>query len=50
MRERGKSGQIKVVIGGAPVSKDYADEIGADAYGYDAAHAVETIRGLVGPA
>ena len=49
VRERGKSGEIKVVIGGAPVSKDYADEIGADAFGYDAAHAVETIRGLVGP-
>jgi len=50
VRERGKSHEIKVVIGGAPVSKEYADQIGADAFGYDAASAVETIRGLIGRA
>jgi 5-methyltetrahydrofolate--homocysteine methyltransferase len=42
------SGQIKTIIGGAPVSKAFADEIGADAYGYDAGHAVECIKTLTG--
>jgi 5-methyltetrahydrofolate--homocysteine methyltransferase len=48
VRERGLAGDIKVVVGGAPVSKEYADEIGADAFGYDAANAVETVKGLMG--
>jgi 5-methyltetrahydrofolate--homocysteine methyltransferase len=42
------SGQIKTIIGGAPVSKAFADEIGADAYGYDAGHAVECIKTMTG--
>jgi 5-methyltetrahydrofolate--homocysteine methyltransferase len=40
------SGRIKVIIGGAPVTKEYADQIGADEYGYDAAQAVESIQSL----
>jgi len=39
-------GRIKTIIGGAPVSKDYAEEIGADAYGYDCAQAVEQVKRL----
>jgi 5-methyltetrahydrofolate--homocysteine methyltransferase len=42
------SDRIKVIIGGAPVTKEYADQIGADEYGYDAAQAVETIKSLSG--
>lgn len=42
------SDQIKVIIGGAPVSEAFAEEIGADAYGYDAGHAVECIKTLTG--
>ena len=38
---------VKVIIGGAPISYDYAREIGANAYGYDATHAVERIKSLV---
>jgi 5-methyltetrahydrofolate--homocysteine methyltransferase len=38
--------QIKTIIGGAPVSQQFADEIGADAYGYDAGNAVEIISKL----
>lgn len=34
-------------IGGAPVSQEYADDIGADAHGYDAANAVDIVKGLV---
>jgi len=39
---------VRTVIGGAPVSADYAREIGADGYAYDAGNAVEKIRQLVG--
>jgi len=39
---------VKTIVGGAPVSSDFAREIGADAYGYDAVSAVEIIRGLIG--
>ncbi|MBC8384575.1 MAG: corrinoid protein [Candidatus Cloacimonetes bacterium] len=38
---------IKVIIGGAPVSKEYADEIGADAYAYDAGKAVEIVKKII---
>jgi 5-methyltetrahydrofolate--homocysteine methyltransferase len=41
-------GRLKILIGGAPVSADYAREIGADAYGYDAANAVDQVRRLIG--
>src|SRR5690242_2405724 len=34
-------GHIKMAIGGAPISQMYADEIGADGYGSDAANAVD---------
>ncbi len=48
VKERGLTGKVKTIIGGAPVSKEFAAEIGADAYGYDAANAVERVKGLVG--
>jgi 5-methyltetrahydrofolate--homocysteine methyltransferase len=38
---------VHVMVGGAPVSKEYADSIGADAYGEDAFEAVERARDLV---
>lgn len=38
-------GGVKTVIGGAPVSDAYAQEIGADGYGYDAASATQIVRG-----
>lgn len=37
----------KVVVGGAPISKDFADQIGADGYASDAAAALTLIKGLV---
>ena len=43
----GVRGQVKVMIGGAPVTQQYADEIGADAYGDNAGAAVNMARGLV---
>jgi methanogenic corrinoid protein MtbC1 len=40
-------GQVKVMVGGAPVTQRYADEIGADGYGDNAAAAVAVARRLV---
>ena len=40
--------QVKVMIGGAPVTQKYADEIGADGYAADAASAVDLARELLG--
>lgn len=37
----------KVVIGGAPVTQDYADKIGADGYAADAASAVDVVKALL---
>ncbi len=37
----------RVMIGGAPITQDYADEIGADGYAPDAASAVELARSLM---
>lgn len=39
--------QVKVIIGGSPVSEKYAQEIGADGYGTDAAQAVKLVRSLL---
>jgi 5-methyltetrahydrofolate--homocysteine methyltransferase len=49
-RARGLSDQVKIIVGGAPVSQQFADEIGADSYGFDAANAVDRIKTLVGTA
>ena len=39
---------VKICVGGAPVSADYAKEIGADGYAADAATAVELFKRLLG--
>jgi 5-methyltetrahydrofolate--homocysteine methyltransferase len=48
LKERGLLGKIRVIIGGAPVSDAYCREIGADAYCFDAANSVETVKKLLG--
>jgi 5-methyltetrahydrofolate--homocysteine methyltransferase len=45
--QKGK-GDIKMAIGGAPISQMYADEIGADGYGADASSAVDLFLKLAG--
>jgi methanogenic corrinoid protein MtbC1 len=40
--------QVKVMVGGAPVSQAFADEIGADGYAKDATLAVIKAKQLVG--
>ncbi len=44
VKDEGLYGKIKIIVGGAPVSKEYALEIGADAYSFDGANAVETVE------
>lgn len=46
LQEAGLRDRIKVLIGGAPVTAAYADQIGADAYAPDAASAVDLARKL----
>jgi 5-methyltetrahydrofolate--homocysteine methyltransferase len=48
--ERGRRDALRVIVGGAPLTQDYADEIGADGYSYDAAGAVELVKRLTGAA
>ncbi|MGQ9555263.1 MAG: corrinoid protein [Anaerolineae bacterium] len=48
LKEGGVRDQVKVMIGGAPVTQRYANEIGADGYAPDAASAVDTARALLG--
>jgi len=46
--EAGFRDKVKVVIGGAPITQSYADEINADGYAPDAASAVDLVKGLLG--
>jgi 5-methyltetrahydrofolate--homocysteine methyltransferase len=46
LEEAGLRDSVKVMIGGAPVTAAFAEEIGADAYAPDAASAVDTARAL----
>ena len=43
----GLRGQVKVMVGGAPVTRRWADEIGADGYAKDAMSAVALARELM---
>jgi 5-methyltetrahydrofolate--homocysteine methyltransferase len=36
--------RVRIIVGGAPLSAEYAKEIGADAYCYDGMNAVETVK------
>jgi 5-methyltetrahydrofolate--homocysteine methyltransferase len=47
LQEGGERDRFKVIVGGGPVTPEFADEIGADGYGADATRAVEVIKKLV---
>jgi len=47
LKEEGIRDDIIVMVGGAPVTQDFADHVGADGYGEDAAQAVEVARRLM---
>jgi corrinoid protein of di/trimethylamine methyltransferase len=48
LKEAGLRDGVKVMIGGAPTTRAWADEIGADGYSEDAIEAVATAKGLLG--
>jgi len=45
---RSAGANVKIMIGGAPITQQFADEIGADGYSPDAASAVDTALKLMG--
>ncbi|SMC33986.1 cobalamin B12-binding domain-containing protein [Sporomusa malonica] len=47
MKEEGIRDQVKVIVGGAPLSQDFADECGADGYAQDAGSAVDLCNRLL---
>lgn len=47
LEDAGIREQVKVIVGGAPVTRAWADEIGADGYAEDAIGAVEIARRLL---
>jgi corrinoid protein of di/trimethylamine methyltransferase len=47
LQSEGVRDSVKVLIGGAPVTKDYAERIGADGYGQNASAAVGVAKQLV---
>lgn len=48
LKEAGLLDKVKTLIGGAPVTQEYADKIGADGYAPDAATAVKKAREFLG--
>jgi len=48
LRQGNHQARIKTMIGGAPITKAYADQIGADAYAFDAAKSVDCANALLG--
>ena len=48
MIDAGCKDQVKIMVGGAPITQAFADEIGADAYTPDAGAAAVKAKELVG--
>jgi len=44
IKAAGLRDQVRIVVGGAPITKSYADEIGADGYAEDASGAVRLVK------
>jgi len=47
LKANGIRDKVKIIIGGAPVTKEFADSIGADGYAKDAATAVDEARAML---
>ena len=47
LKDAGVRDRVKVMIGGAPITQEYADQIGADGYSADAASAAELAKRLI---
>ncbi len=48
LEEEGLRSSLKVIVGGAPVTQDYANYIGADGYAHDGGRAVPVCKQLLG--
>jgi 5-methyltetrahydrofolate--homocysteine methyltransferase len=48
LEEAGLKDKMKIIIGGAPITQSYADEIRADGYAPDAASAVDLVKSVMG--
>jgi 5-methyltetrahydrofolate--homocysteine methyltransferase len=49
LKEAGLKDDVKVIVGGAPVTRDFAVKIGADGYAPDAASGVDAVKTLLKP-
>jgi corrinoid protein of di/trimethylamine methyltransferase len=47
LEEAGQKDRVKIIVGGAPLTEDFAKEIGADGYAPDAAVAVDVVRSWI---
>ncbi len=47
LEEAGLRNSVKIMVGGAPVTQEFADQIGADGYGYDSPGAAKKCKELV---
>lgn len=48
LEQAGLRDKVKVIVGGAPITKDFADSIGADGFAPDAASATDLCKELIG--
>jgi 5-methyltetrahydrofolate--homocysteine methyltransferase len=46
LKQSGLRDKVKVIVGGAPVSEEFAKSIGADGYGADGFQAVAVVESL----
>jgi len=47
IQQAGLRDKVKIIIGGAPVTQEYANQIGADGYASDASRAVSLVTTLL---
>ena len=48
LKEAGSRDRVKIMAGGAPVSRDFVSKVGADGYGSNATAAVDSAKSLMG--
>jgi 5-methyltetrahydrofolate--homocysteine methyltransferase len=47
LKKAGLKGRVEILVGGAPITKEFADSIGADAFGIDAMDGVKKAKELI---
>ena len=48
IQEQGLRENVKIVVGGRPITQEFVDEVGADGFAEDSIKAIQLIRGLIG--